>query len=107
MHGSPVHQKSGAKIVIILQNLKFVPNLLVNLFSISKALKNGFNLGNEDFVMKLMKEDTILYFHRLLKTKNRFVSDMNSLIRDYKLQLIRMEKRINDKQNLLAIDELM
>ena len=67
----------------------------------------GSILANEDVVMKLMKEDTILYFHRLLKTKNRFVSEMNSLIREYKLQLIRMEKRINDKQNLLAIDELM
>ena len=32
---------------------------------------------------------------------------LDSLIRDYKLQLIRMEKRISDKQNLLAIDEFM
>ena len=58
MHGSPVHQKNGEQSVMILQNLNFVPNLLVNLFSISKALKNGFNLGSEDVAMKLMKEDT-------------------------------------------------
>jgi hypothetical protein len=46
---------------LILQNMKFVPWLLVNLsFSIRKALKNGFNLGNEDGVIKLMKENTAL-----------------------------------------------
>ena len=71
-----VHQKYGENIVIILQNLKCVPNLLVNLVSISKALKNGFNLDNEDVVIKLMKEDTTLYFDRLLKIKNRLVSDI-------------------------------
>ena len=76
MHGWPETRKWW-NIVIILQNLKCVPNLLVNLFSISKALKNVFNLGNEDVVMKLMKEDITLYFHRLfLKTKSRLVSDI-------------------------------
>ena len=33
----------------------FVPDLWVNLFSISKALKNGLTLDNDDVVMKLMK----------------------------------------------------
>jgi hypothetical protein len=71
MHASP---ESGEQIFIILQNLKFVPRLLVNLsFSMTKALKNGFNLGNEDGVMKLMKENTALYFDRVLKTKSGFV----------------------------------
>ena len=68
-----VHQKNGEQIVTILQNLKFVPSQLMNLFSISKVLKNGFNLGNEDVVMKLMNENTALYFDRLLKTKKGFV----------------------------------
>jgi hypothetical protein len=46
----------------------------VNLLSISKALKNGFNLGNEDVVTKLMKRKRALYFDRVLITKNGFVS---------------------------------
>ena len=49
------------------------------MFSISKALKNEFNLGNEDVVMKLMKGKTSLYFDRILKTKNGFVLGINLL----------------------------
>jgi hypothetical protein len=56
-----VQPKNGDKFVVVLQNVKFVPDLWVNLFRISKAVKNGFNLGNEDVVMKLMKGNMILY----------------------------------------------
>ena len=44
-----VQPKHGEKFVVILKDVKFVPELWVNLFSISKALKNGFNLGVEQF----------------------------------------------------------
>ena len=74
-----VQPKHGEKFVVILKDVKFVPELWVNLFSISKALKNGFNLGNEDVVMKLMKGNTTLYFDRMLKTKNGFVSGIKLL----------------------------
>jgi hypothetical protein len=33
-------------LVVTLEDVKFVPDLWINLFSIGKALKNGFNLGN-------------------------------------------------------------
>jgi hypothetical protein len=68
-----VQQKNGEKFVVIRKDVKFVPELWVHLFSISKALKHGFNLGNEDVVMKLMKGNATLYFDRILKTKNGFV----------------------------------
>jgi len=74
-----VQQKNGEKYVVLLKDIKFVPELWVSLFSISKALKNGFILGNEDVVMKLMKGKTILYFDRMLKTKNGFVSEIKLL----------------------------
>jgi hypothetical protein len=48
-----VQQKNGEK---------FIRELWVNLFSISKTIKHGFNIGNEDVVMKLMKGNTTLYF---------------------------------------------
>jgi hypothetical protein len=69
-----VQPKNGDKFVVVLQNVKCVPNLWINLFSISKALNNGFNLGNEDVVMKLMKENMAFYFDRILRTTNGFVS---------------------------------
>jgi hypothetical protein len=74
-----VQQKNGEKFAVVLKTVKFVPELWVHLFSISKALKNGFNLGNEDVVMKLMKGNTTLYFNRILKTKNSFVSGIKLL----------------------------
>ena len=70
-----VQQKNGEKFVVVLKDVKFVPELWVNLFS----FKNGFNLGNEDVVMKLMKGKTTLYFDRMLKTKNGFVSGIKLL----------------------------
>jgi hypothetical protein len=76
MHGPT---EKWRKFVVVLKDVKFVPELWVNLFSMSKALKNGFNLGNEDVVMKLMKGNTTLYFGRMLKTKNGFVSGIKLL----------------------------
>ena len=40
------------------------------MFSIGKALKNGFNLGNEGETIKLMKGKTVILFDRCLKSKN-------------------------------------
>jgi hypothetical protein len=48
-------QKSGESLVVTLEDVKFVPDLWINLFSIGKALKNGFNLGNDGETIKLMK----------------------------------------------------
>jgi hypothetical protein len=42
-------------LLITLQDLKGVPDLWINLFSIGKALKNGFNLGNDGEKIKLIK----------------------------------------------------
>jgi hypothetical protein len=53
--------------------MKFVPDLWINLFSIGKALKNGFNLSNEGEIINLMKRKTVIQFDRGLKSKNVFV----------------------------------
>jgi hypothetical protein len=55
-----VYQKDGEKFVYVVQKVKFVSGLWLNLFSIRKALKTGFNLGNEDVVMKLLTGNTTL-----------------------------------------------
>jgi hypothetical protein len=43
------------------------------LFSIGKALKNGFNLGNDGETIKVMKGKMVILFDRILKLKNAFV----------------------------------
>jgi hypothetical protein len=41
-----VIQLNGRKFEIMLENVKFVPNLWINLFSIEKTMTNGFMIGN-------------------------------------------------------------
>ena len=69
-----VEQVNGKTFQVVLQEVKFVPELWVNLFSINKALKNGFKIGNDDIIIHLSKGSTTLSFDRVLKTKNGFVS---------------------------------
>jgi hypothetical protein len=45
----------------------------VNLFSIGKALKNGFNLSNDGEIIKLSKGNATLTFHKVLRTKNGLI----------------------------------
>jgi hypothetical protein len=54
---STVQQKNGEKIGVILQSVKFAPDLWMNLYSLST-----------------MKGNTTLYVERILNTKNGLVS---------------------------------
>jgi hypothetical protein len=42
-----VIQLDGSELDIILHEVKFVPELWINLFSINKALKNDYHLSNQ------------------------------------------------------------
>jgi hypothetical protein len=66
-------QKNGESLVVTLEDVKFVPDLWINLFSIGKAVRNGFNLGNDGETIKLMKGNTVILFDKRLKSKNGFV----------------------------------
>jgi hypothetical protein len=64
-------QKNGERLIVTLEDMKFVSDLWINLFRIGKALKNGFN--HEGETIKLMKGKTVILFDRCLKSKNGFV----------------------------------
>ena len=74
-----VKQKDGTSFQGTLQEVKFVPELWINLCSISKALKNGFQIGNDDLVIQLTEWTTRLAFDQVLNTKNDFVSGVQLL----------------------------
>jgi hypothetical protein len=40
-------QADGTSLDLILEDYKYVPDLWVNLFSITKALSKGWNIGNK------------------------------------------------------------
>ena len=47
--------ENGKKLIVTFENVKFVPNLRVNMFIISKALKNRLNLDENGEMIKLIK----------------------------------------------------
>jgi hypothetical protein len=61
-----VEQVDGKTFQVVLQGVKYLPKLWVNLFSISKALKRGFMIGNDGIIMHLTKGNTILSFNNIL-----------------------------------------
>jgi hypothetical protein len=59
---------------VTLKEVKYVPELWVNLFSINKALKNGINLSNKDLMISLKKESVSVTFDRVITTVNGSIS---------------------------------
>jgi hypothetical protein len=60
--------------------VKYVPELWVNLFSIGKALKNGFNIGNKGIRIHLTKGKTKMIFDRIMPTSKGFVVGIKMLL---------------------------
>ena len=65
-------QQDGTMQNIILQ-AKFVPGLWVNLFSITKAIKGGAKIDNEDMVITVKKGKTVVKFDKIFETKGGFL----------------------------------
>jgi hypothetical protein len=71
--GCRILQKNGEKLIVRLENVKFVLELWIYLFSIRKALKNGFNLSNDGEIITLSKENVNFTFNKLVRMKNGFI----------------------------------
>jgi hypothetical protein len=61
-----VIQLNASIVDVTLKEVKYVPELWVNLFSISKALKNGFDLSNKGLMINLKKGSVAVTFDRLI-----------------------------------------
>jgi hypothetical protein len=61
-------QLDGRKFVVSLKNVKFVPGICSNLFSLNKAFMNGFTLTNDGVIFSLTKKNVTLTFDVLIKT---------------------------------------
>ena len=59
-------QLDGSRLDVTLHEVKYVPDLWVNLFSISKELKNGFRLNNKDVMVYETKGSVLLAMIELL-----------------------------------------
>jgi hypothetical protein len=72
--GCHAEQVNGKTFQVMPKDVKCVPVLWVNVFSIKKVLKNGFKIENDGFIIHLSKGSTTLSFDRILNAKNGFVS---------------------------------
>jgi hypothetical protein len=74
-----VIQKEGSTQDIMLTKVKYIPELWVNLFLIGKALKNGFNIGNEGIKIHLTKGNTKMVFDHIMPASKGFVVGIEML----------------------------
>jgi hypothetical protein len=53
---------------VSLKNIKFVPRICSNLFSLNKALMNSFTLANDCVIVSFTKKHVTLTFDVVIKT---------------------------------------
>ena len=68
-----IKQMDGTEMDVVLEDYKVVPDLWVNLFSVTKALRTGWNLGNKGVHIHLSKGDKRLTFDKTMKTSEGVV----------------------------------
>jgi hypothetical protein len=61
-----VTQINGENLTIILNDVKYVPSICVNLFILNKALKKGFKVSNDGLVISLTYKHVKLTFDRVI-----------------------------------------
>ena len=76
-------QKDGSTTSILMKNVKLVPDLApYNLFSITWALNNGFQLGNKGKIITLKKGDFTMSFDQEIHTKSGYLVGVEMVPRD-------------------------
>jgi hypothetical protein len=77
-----VIQVDGSTLDIVINDVKFLPELCVNLFSVNKALKNGFKLSNKNENISLSKGSASITFDRIIKSLYGTVSGVKMVYLD-------------------------
>ena len=63
-------QLDRSGIDITLHEVKYVPDLWTNLFSVHQALKKGHKISNQDVIISLSKGSSSITFDRIYNTKD-------------------------------------
>jgi hypothetical protein len=87
---SDVTQINGEKLTIMLNDVKYVPSLIVNLFSLKKLLKKGFKVSSDGVVVSLNYKHVKLTFDRVIHATDRCVTR------------VLMKPKLSDNINRLA-----
>jgi hypothetical protein len=63
-----VMSRNGSKLNVVLQDYKYVPDLWVNLFTLTKYLKDGWSIGNKGLVLHLRTGTAEIRFDLVILT---------------------------------------
>jgi hypothetical protein len=72
-----VTQINGEKFTVMLNDVKYVPSLCVNLFILNKGLKKGFKVSNDGVVVSLNYEHVKLTFDRVINATDGCVTGVS------------------------------
>ena len=91
-----VTQTNGRRTLVTLTNVKYVPELWCNLFSITAALDKGFDLGNIGRVITLSKGNVKIGFDQVFSTQSGFImaAQMTNLTPDGANAVLEAGKKI-------------
>jgi hypothetical protein len=64
------------KFTVTLNDVKYVPNLCANLFSLNKALKKGFKFSHDDIVVSLNCKHVKLIIDCVINAKDGYVTEI-------------------------------
>jgi hypothetical protein len=70
-------QANGSRMDLILHDCMYIPDMCINLFSITKALSEGWNISNDGLQMVLSRSDHNIKFDRILNTAHGYVCCIN------------------------------
>jgi hypothetical protein len=68
-----VQQKDTASFAVILHEVKYVPEILINLFSLNKSIIIVYRIGNDVLIIELKVGTTVMACNQILDVRNEFV----------------------------------
>ena len=79
-----VLSKDGTTTNIVLEDYKYVPDLWVNLFAVTKSLRNGWKISNDGVTLYLRKGESEVKFDKAIKTHKGLIigADMMARVPD-------------------------
>ena len=73
--------KDGTMTDIVLKDYKYVPDLWVNLFAVTKCLRNGWKISNDGVTLYLKKGRTEVKFDKAIKTHKGLIIGVDMMSR--------------------------
>jgi hypothetical protein len=92
-----VIQVDGTVLDIVINEVKYVPDSCANLFSVNKAIKNGFDLSNQGENIALTKGSASITFDRIIKSLDGTVSGIKMVPHDPPAAYVAQNKLVSSK----------